>query len=238
MGFLDKILDILYPHSYICLNCGRKYMFSELENICDYCITYLELISSYCHNCGREMDSKEEICDFCQENSSGFDLARSLGIYDGLLKDILQKFKYEGCRKLSGTLAELLYIALKEYYFSEELDRIVPVPIHDKRLQERGYNQAELLARELALKTGIPLSTLIKRIKDNPPLYNYGYQQRKDLLENSFYVEEESFSGENILLVDDIFTTGATSSEISNLLKAVGGAERVLVITVATARVN
>ena len=236
MGLLAKVFDILYPEKNICLNCGRKYLFSELRNICDYCLTYIEFTECYCVRCGRETNEGEEICNFCRENTSAFDMARSVGVYDGLLKNLILKLKYEGCQELSEPLVELLAIVFEEFYLSADLDRIVSVPIHNMRLRERGFNQAELLARGLALKTGLPLSTAVKRVKNHPPLYNYAYQERKDLLKDSFFVEKGIFAGENILLVNDIFTTGATASEISKLLKNVAGAKQVLVLTVATAR--
>ena len=234
MGLLAKIFDILYPERNICLNCGRKYLFSELRSICDYCLGYVEFLEFYCIHCGRAMDEVEELCSFCHEHVSAFDLARSVGVYDGLLKNLILKFKYEGCQELSRPLVELLAIAFEEHYFHAKVDRIVSVPIHATRLQERGFNQAELLAGGLALKTGIPLSTAVKRIKEQAPLYNYAYQERKELLKNSFSVEDGIFAGENILLVDDIFTTGATTSEISRLLKDKAGAKEVRVLTVAT----
>lgn len=238
MGLLAKVLDILYPEKNICLYCGRKYLFSELKGICDNCLTYIEFLDHFCLSCGREMDQGEEVCTFCQNHPYVFDRSRSIGLYDGLLKELILQFKYKACQEICRPLVELLYIGYLEYYHSERVDRIVPVPIHAKRLQERGYNQAELLARGLSLKTGLPLSTALKRIKDSSPLYDYAYQERKDLLENSFSIEKGAFSGEKILLLDDIFTTGATANEISVLLKEVAGARKVLVLTVATAHID
>lgn len=230
------ILDLIYPVNNICLNCSSTYLFSEIIYLCDLCLSRLKLSEHYCSICGRELDSDKKICSFCQEISFRFDLARSVGIYDGLLKSLLLKFKYEHSLIITNPLVKLLALSLEDYYHSENIDLLVPVPIHNNRMIQRGYNQAYLITEGLSIETGIPLSRIVKKVKDNPPLFNYSYNKRRDLVKNSFLIEENSLYGQTILLVDDIFTTGATTDEIGHLLKVIGGAARVLVLTIATAR--
>lgn len=236
MVFWSKVLDILYPENYLCINCRKNYLFSEIKGICDSCLSQLVFAKYYCYICGRGLDTKGELCSFCQGNLFGFDMARGIGMYDGLLKSLLRKFKYEDLLKIKVFFINLLLIGLEDYYISEKFDKILAVPIHGNRMLERGYNQALILAKGLSQKIGIPLSTALKRVKDNPPLFSFAFKERRTLLKDSFYIEKDYFKGQTLLLVDDIFTTGATANEISSLLKEVGGAERVLVLTVATAR--
>lgn len=229
------ILDIIYPDSNICLNCGKVYLFSEISYLCDFCLSQLKLSEHYCSICGRELESDKVLCSFCQEYSFRFDIARSVGIYDGLLKKLLLRFKYEHSLKITYPLVKLLVLSLENYYHSEKIDQLLPVPIHNNRMLQRGFNQAHLIAEGLSIETGIILSSAVKKVKDNPPLFRYAYSKRRDLLKKSFFVKENSFRGQTILLVDDIFTTGATADEISYQLKKIGGADRVLVLTIATA---
>lgn len=229
------ILDIIYPDTYTCLNCGETYLFSEISFLCDHCLSGVKLSEHFCSICGRELESDKEICSFCQEYKFRFDMARSVGIYDGLLKKLLLKFKYEHCLKITRPLVKLLVLSLENYYLSEKIDRLLPVPIHDNRMLLRGFNQAQLIAEGLSGETGIPLSTAVRKTRDIPPLFKYAYNERRDLLKGCFTIEDNIFNGEVILLVDDIFTTGATADEISRLLKEVGGASRILVLTIATA---
>lgn len=229
------ILDIIYPDSNICLNCGKVYLFSEIRCLCDSCLSRIKLSEYYCSICGRELESDKDLCSFCQEYSFRFDLARSVGIFAGLLKKLLLRFKYEHSLKITYPLVKLLALSLENYYHFENIDHLIPVPIHNNRMLQRGFNQAYLITKGLSTETGIPLSRDVKKVKDNPPLFKYAYNKRRDLLKNSFLIEDNLFSGQTILLIDDIFTTGATADEISHQLKKVGGADRVLVLTIATA---
>ena len=238
MGLWEKILNLLYPNTNMCLHCNDTYLFSEIKGICDSCLKKIKLTDNYCQICGRELnDSGEEanMCTYCQKHSNYFEMARSVGIYDGLLKELLLKFKYDHLTELKRPLAHLMYITFKYYYNIEKIDQIIPVPIHRKRFKERGYNQVELLAEELSKYTGISISFDISRTKDVPPLYNFAYDQRKNLLQDSFSVKSGAYRGQSLLLIDDIFTTGATSNEISSSLKDIGGAARVIILTIATA---
>ncbi|MFP4015644.1 MAG: ComF family protein [Halanaerobiales bacterium] len=239
MSLLGKLLAVIYPSGNLCLSCKNNYIHSEIKGICDSCLKEIELLEKYCQYCGRDIgtvESDQVLCKYCLDKGYRFEMARSSGTYEGLLKKLLLNFKYNQQTELKRALGHLLYISLKSYYILEEIDRIVPVPIHDKRLKQRGYNQAELLAEELSNCTGIPLSTGLKRIKNIPPLYNFAYEQRRTLLKDTFYIEPNFYQGDSLLLIDDIFTTGATCNEIAGLLKEIAGAVRVLVLTVATAR--
>lgn len=238
MNLWGKILNLVYPDNNICLECNDTYLCSEIKGICDSCLQKIRLTDNYCQICGRELNvSGEEInlCSYCQKYPNHFEIARSVGVYDGLLKELLLKFKYDHFTELKRPLAHLLYSTLKYYYSTEKIDKIISVPIHRKRLEQRGYNQVELVAEELSQCTGISISFDICRIQNVPPLYNYAYDQRKNLLKDSFSVKKGAFKGQSLLLIDDIFTTGATTNEISSSLKDIGGAVRVIVLTVATA---
>ncbi len=238
MNLLSKILKLIYPEKNICLHCGESYLFFEIKGICNSCLSNLDLLKNHCQLCGRELfeiSSEGDLCSHCKKDAYVFETARSAGTYNGLLKQLLLDFKYNDRTELKGPLVHLMCIAFKCYYNSEKIDNIIPVPIHKNRLKQRGYNQAELLAEELSQYLGIPLSMGLIRTKDNLPLYSYAYRQRKEILKGSFYVEKNYYKGKSLLLVDDIFTTGATANEIAKLLKEYGGALRVIILTIATA---
>ncbi|MFP4661009.1 MAG: ComF family protein [Halanaerobiales bacterium] len=238
MTLLGKLLAIVYPARNICLNCRKNFIHSEIIGICDSCLKEFEIAKNFCQKCGRELyalESDAAFCKYCLEQDYLFEQARSAGTYEGLLKKLLLNFKYNQETELKRVLGHILYISFRTYYRDEKIDRIIPVPIHARRLEQRGYNQAELLAKELSNYCSIPLSTDLKRVKDIPPLYNFAHEQRRVLLRNTFYVRKNHYKNKCLLLIDDIFTTGATSNEIAALLKDIGGADKVLVLTLATA---
>lgn len=239
MSFFNKILEWVYPTNYICINCGQNYVKSEIKGICDSCLADINLIEDCCQICGREIYAETtdaSLCNYCQENKYLFNVARSVGIYNGFLKKLLLQFKYNDAVELKRPLGHLLYFNFKQHFISKEIDTIIPVPIHDNRLQQRGYNQAELLAEELAIYAKIPLSVNLKRTRDIPPLYNFAHERRSSLLEGAFHIKKNYYQDQSLLLIDDIFTTGATANEIAGLLKNIGGARKVSILTIATAR--
>ena len=163
-------------------------------------------------------------------------MARALGTFEGSLQGAIHRWKYEGKTHLTPFFAEWMAEGLNRYWERHSLDLLIPVPLHPRRLRERGFNQALLLAEELRRRTGIPiLKTTLKKKKPTLPQVNLTGVEREKGLKGAFYVTgREELSEKRVLLIDDVYTTGATVNECSKeLLK--GGAERVDVLTLAHA---
>lgn len=158
--------------------------------------------------------------------------------YHGGTQNLLLKLKFE--KKLSALpplkkiLSEVAERAdLKK--FISQADLAIFVPLHEERLKERGYNQTDLIFRDFLTEKNLPIENFLIRKKATPKLYKFDSSERKKILDDAFeVVEGANLRGKKILLLDDIFTTGATASECARILKK-HGAEKVFVLTFATA---
>ena len=165
-----------------------------------------------------------------------FEVHRSSGLYEGALKEAIHTFKYGGVFPLVRFLGDLLQPTLQTLSQDYFVDVMIPVPLHIRRLRERGFNQALLLVKELNRRIGIPYEErALKKIKDTPVQIALKKRERRKNLTGVFQVKDTgTIKGKSVVLVDDVYTTGTTVNECSRaLLKA--GAERVAVLTVARA---
>jgi ComF family protein len=163
-------------------------------------------------------------------------MARALGSYEGPLQEAIHQWKYEDKEYLSVLFAEWMAEGFYRYWRSTVFDLLIPVPLHKERLRERGFNQALLLVKELSHRTGIPYRRRILRKKSPavPQVKLSGAEREKGVRGTFEMIGKEKVVGRSILLVDDVYTTGATVNECSKVLLA-GGAERVDVLTLAHA---
>lgn len=166
-------------------------------------------------------------------------MARAAGTYEGALKETIHRWKYEERTYLTAFFGEKLTEVFYRYWNSQSFDLILPVPLHPKRLKERGFNQALLLAKELSRRTRIPCSKrLLRKRFPTPPQVDLSGEEREKGVRRSFHIPKaEEVKGRSILLVDDVYTTGATVNECSKMLLR-AGAERVDVLTLAHAIKN
>jgi len=158
-----------------------------------------------------------------------FRYARSYGIYEGGLEEAIKQLKYHGIKRLASPLSELL---LKTSL--PDVDAIIPVPLHGKRLRERGFNQSALIAKGISKRLHRPLliNTLI-RTRYTTPQVNLTAREREKNIKGAFSViDGEDIQGKDIMLIDDVFTTGATVRECSKVLRK-AGAGNIYVITLA-----
>jgi ComF family protein len=149
---------------------------------------------------------------------------------------MIHRWKYQGKTSLTGSLGEWMAAGLHRYWDSPLFDLLIPVPLHTQRIRERGFNQVILLVEELHRRTGIPFrKRLLQKKKGTPPQVNLSGAEREKAVKNAFQiVGDESLEGKSILLVDDVYTTGATVNECSRVLLA-RGADQVHVLTLAHA---
>jgi ComF family protein len=165
-----------------------------------------------------------------------FTMARAVGCYEGSLQEAIHRWKYEGRTTLNPIFGEWMAEALNRYWDPSLFDLLIPVPLHRERLRERGFNQALLLAKELSRLTGIAYrKKILQKKKPTLPQVNLSGAERERGVRGSFEViEREELEGRSILLVDDVYTTGATVNECSKMLLTAGAA-RVDVFTLAHA---
>jgi ComF family protein len=193
-----------------------------------------------CWKCGAEArggdvppEKRIEVrCRRCDELA--FTAARSVGKYEGALRAVVLALKHEP--QVSARLGELLY-AIQQRPPLDTATRIVPVPLHAERERERGFNQATLLARALATRSNLPVDewSVVRNRHTVRHRAGMDARARRETVERAFRVERPRLVvGERILLIDDVFTTGATVSSCAQALKE-AGAEEVYVLTVARA---
>jgi ComF family protein len=163
-------------------------------------------------------------------------MARALGAYEGSLQEAIHRWKYEGKTYLTPFFAQWMTEALNRYWDADSFDLLIPVPLHPRRLRERGFNQILLLIKEISSRTGIPYGkTILQKKKPTLPQVSLSGIERERGIRGAFHVlRTEGLMGRSVLLVDDVYTTGATVNECSKVLRR-GGAERVDVLTLAHA---
>ncbi|MFW5976500.1 MAG: ComF family protein [Bacillota bacterium] len=248
MNIFKYILDLIYPEQKHCLYCNNILIGEEIEGICFKCLQKIEFIEQYCNICGRNLKysgcnndfSGVLVCQECKNTEYYFDKARSISLYSGIMRDIIINFKYEGIREYADTLGKLLYYYYIKYFQENDIDYLLPIPLHENRLKKRKYNQAELITRILALNIKIPvLDNYMLRVRDNPPLYTLDLKKRKEIMYNIFVLDNYiNVTGKSILIIDDIFTSGSTVNQAGKILKEKGMVDKVYVLTLATGQTD
>ncbi|ACL70397.1 ComF family protein [Halothermothrix orenii] len=240
MNIIEFFLDIIYPPENHCLVCGRKLtIFSELTGLCQECLSNIHFITESCSRCGREVEDKRNICSYCKTFEPAYDFIHSGASYDGITRQMLLEFKFKQRKELKKPLVELLSFTFREYFKDYGIDYIVPVPMHYLRKRLRGFNQASLMAEGLARKVNIQcLPGALQRVKEGAPLFQHGLKERRNIISGSFAPGEESplIEGANIMIVDDIYTSGTTVNEVSTVLRERCRVNKIYVLTVARAR--
>ena len=175
---------------------------------------------------------EEGRCALCRTNSRGFDAVFSFGAYEGVLKKLIHLLKYDRIRTLAGPLGDRLVSACP---LDQRFDAIVAMPLHWFRHWRRGYNQAALLAKELGRRRGLPLVRGVRRRRATPPQAGLSGAGRRANVAGAFQpLRGRPLQGMRVLLVDDVFTTGATASACAGALKQ-AGASYVAVLALARA---
>jgi len=238
LGFFVKAykctLGLIFPQKIKCVVCNKDLKKNSKYEVCDECLQKLEFIPANhcCIRCGAKLKAEEKFCYNCQRDERFFDQARSSFVYDGDIKNLVHKLKFENKQYIARAFATFLAETLKETDW--EFDKIIPVPISEGKLKSRGYNQAKLLADELAniLKREVN-SEALQKVKETSDQVGLSYLERKKNLKGSFKVADRyAVRNNNILLIDDVMTTGATASACAEVLKK-AKANRVFVLTVA-----
>jgi ComF family protein len=171
-------------------------------------------------------------CSLCRQGLNGFDAAYAFGFYEDELRALIQLFKYGKVQPLARMFGDLLAQALPR---ERRFDMVVPMPMHWRRRWQRGFNQADLLAREIGRRTGLPVRNIARRKRATAQQAGLTSAKRRANVSGAFEIRKsERVKGRCILLIDDVLTTGATAGACARALKA-AGASSVSILTVARA---
>jgi ComF family protein len=237
---LSSFIDILYPPR--CHICGKFLSYREakfpLSYICSNCLRDMSPIRSpICSICGVPFSANRgdnHLCEDCTRKRPYYELARAPYVYSGKLKGAIQRFKYNSETHLGKPFGGLLLHFIQKMFHKMDEYIIIPVPLHKKKLRERGYNQSLLLAKILSKKLRLKLDYLsFIRIRYTQNQAGLRRIDRRKNVKDAFSVTDvKAIKAKKILLVDDVFTTGFTLNECAKSLKESGAAE-IICVTLA-----
>jgi ComF family protein len=235
-GWLNAGLGLLYPE--VCQLCGEARATPAEGYVCGGCRARVRFIREpFCERCGRpyegDITTRFE-CANCLEMEWHFRSARSAVAARDPVLEVIHRYKYQRALWFEPFLAELLIQAARPALRGQNRDVIVPVPLHPAKQRQREFNQAERLARRLGAATQIPVNKrLLQRVIPTRTQTQLSRPERLANVRNAFAMRKgQRLNGERIVLVDDVFTTGATTSACARVLAAAGAGE-VCVWTVA-----
>ncbi|MBI4536445.1 MAG: ComF family protein [candidate division NC10 bacterium] len=238
---LAASLHLVFPSP--CATCGRPLDWERRSALCGTCWSRLERMpTSGCQRCGwpypaaeTAAGAAEPLCQRCREAADAFRLARAPLRYrqDGIARAAILLAKHGGRLPLLHHLAHLLAAEAPRFLAPEEWDVLVPVPLHWRRRWRRGFNQAEVLARAVGRAMGISVAgRALRRVRATPPQQGDPEARRRNVRDAFRVPRPGQIAGRRVLLVDDVFTTGATANAAARALLAAGAAE-VGVLTLA-----
>lgn len=218
MNLLDTVLNFIFPptcgfcnkmrEGYLCQDCKRKITNSNF---------YLNQL------------------DFYQNKDNFIEEHFYLFSYVEPIRGKILQYKFDDKAYLANTIYEFFMNNEKLYGFLKKYDIIIPIPISSSRKRERGYNQSELLARKISKMANIHIETqVLKKAKNNQPQSSLNKEQRRENVKNVYKVQNEvKIQNKEILLLDDIYTTGSTANECARMLKQ-AGCQTVGILTIAS----
>lgn len=217
----EGLMDLLWPPRTECLTCQGT--LDSASPVCARCWDSMAFPPRMhlCDNCARPLLGQARLCAECETAPPAFGHVWALGLHRGALREAIHHLKFSDREELGVPLGRLAGARIPKGHY----ECVVPVPLHKSRLRERGYNQAELVARGISDATGVPVlkESLIRR-------RSTGHQAKLDRagrlhnLNNAFAVsvESPSWAGRRVLLVDDVLTTGATSAAAAAVIRGAG----------------
>lgn len=230
------IMDFLLPP--LCMNCDCSV--SEHQTLCADCWKEVHFLAEpLCGCCGASFDlpvDEGTLCGACLDHTPVFNAARAAFLYDDVSKGLILRLKHADQLHPVPALAKWMVRTGDEFW--GQADMIVPVPLHRWRLLKRRYNQAALLARGIGKHIDVPVVyDLLQRIKATESQGHKNRKERFDNLRGAFALKKDmNIKGKSIILIDDVFTTGATVETCAKLLKK-SGAAKVFVVTLARTRI-
>jgi ComF family protein len=211
----EKLVDFFFPRR--CVGCGEIGHF-----LCYRCQQKLpRLLKPFCRKCGKP-ESSGGLCPTCWGQETAIDGIRSVFRFEGVVRRAIHELKYRNLKAISGCLAALMADYLKDNQVNGEV--LVPVPLHMRRLRERGYNQSGLLARDLGKLMTLPvIDDSLCRLKDSlPQARTTTVEERRRNVARAFNCRDDKLSGRRVILIDDVCTSGATLEACAKAVKVAG----------------
>ena len=219
-SLFQSCVNIIYPQ--FCVGC-HAWLGQTHSNrlLCDGCFaSVVHHVPPFCTSCGRNKTNDTHNCPHCNNRRYCFQNARSICVYDGIAKQLIHDFKYRQKMHIRSVFRELIENFCHSYHPWETIDAIVPIPLHPTKLREREYNQSEIIAHILATIIQRPLiTTALQRIRNTKPQIALGPLGRQRNIAGCFRINAHvGVKEKNILLVDDVLTTGSTACEAARVL--------------------
>lgn len=234
-GFFNQ----LFPDD--CRVCGERLHEVSRIPVCSRCLGEPAPLTAeyYCIACRTPFVTpypldKSGRCGLCRAGLQGFDAVYSFGSYEGTLRKLIHLFKYNGMEPLAGPFGRMLAQVLPR---DQRFDLVVPMPLHWWKRWQRGFNQAELLANEISRRWNVPVERVVRRRRATAAQAGLSNAQRRKNVAHVFAAPKgKPLDGRRVLLVDDVFTTGATASSCARVLKRAGAAHVTLLALARTDR--
>jgi len=219
-NFFEKILNLFFPKHIKCMFCSRDIDYKN-QPYCEFCEKekFFNNSEKRCKCCDVPLSGENEYCDNCKQNHKSFDKAICPFIYESSVRKIILKFKSKNAKYLAEPMGLLMAQKLEKEGI--DFDIIIPIPLSQKSLKKRGYNQSELLANEIGKYFNKPVMTnVLTKIKETRHQKELGFDDRQKNLSGAFHLENyHEIKGKNILLIDDILTTCATVNTCAEIMK-------------------
>ena len=230
----SKLTDLLYPP--ICISCDKPLLWDSDKFICTDCITGITCIGDnscwFCATPQGKYATRPKDCPECRGHDYAFTRVIAACTYSGVAKDMIHAFKFQNMKNISTLILQFLIQKFENEYKDIRFDYIIPVPLHKRRLQERGYNQSAILAEELSRLTGYPFAAdILQRVRYTESQALLCADARRINLNRAFRVNSE-LNKATVLLVDDVLTTGSTLHECAKILRK-HGARRIYALVFA-----
>lgn len=223
----ERMLEILFPSR--CPICDSILPLSHIEEkserICKRCKKSVFYIKEpMCKTCGRMISIEtKELCSDCEEKKHLFDQGKATFLYQGEIKKSLYRFKYGNRKEYACFYGEQMAKQYESWILQINPDALIPIPLHKKRFQKRGYNQAYEVAKIIGERLNIVVDNeIMQRKKDTVAQKQLSMQERKKNLNNAFFITQNNVKYNCIILIDDIYTTGSTIDEATSVLRRAG----------------
>lgn len=220
--FFGKILDEIFVDKYNCIVCDSELEEKSNYGLCEKCKSKLRFIDErICKKCGRLQLNEADYCLTCQAHKRNFEFARSCVVYDDIAKEIVRGIKFGGKKYFAKYIANFLVEKFKSNFDDVDIDVIVPVPMTRKSKVVRGFNQAWEIAKKFAEAVDLQADNkIVAKIKETQAQARLGGKEREENILGVFEVKlPKAVENKNVLIIDDVMTTGSTASEIANMLK-------------------
>ena len=211
----NLLLDLIFPRR--CAVCDTVLSWGQKE-ICEDCKKKIEYLDGpTCFKCGKPVRAEEEYCYDCRTKAHYFTAGAAVFSYEYIRRS-LYRFKYSGRQEYAAFYGHQMACRMEEKRRLWKPDALVPIPLHKRKLKTRGYNQAELVARELSRYWGIPVvNNLIVRCKNTKPMKGIVGTDRQNNLKKAFKLGVNDVKLSTIIIIDDIYTTGSTIDAVSKV---------------------